>query len=89
MKKDKSASFASTQEYFIKYSTDITGHRLFETEHKDKINGIAAERRRAAGSDNGHHAGYYQTILKEMWEAEEDQEKYKLRAAEHGADIYQ
>lgn len=88
MKKDKAASFASTQEYFIKYSSKTSGRQLFETEHKDDINAMATDRRRAASLDNSHHAAHYQTVLKEMWEAEEDQEEYESRAEECGQDIY-
>lgn len=83
-----SQSHASGDQYFIKLSSHITGRQLYEQEHKDKINAEATARRVDA-SQGGGHAGFYQEVLKEMWDAEEEQEAYEKRAEEAAGDIYQ
>ena len=39
-------------------------------------------KRRQDANGDGSHAGFYQSVLKEMWEEAEDQEEYEKRAEE-------
>jgi hypothetical protein len=66
----------------------MTGRDLFEKEHKDEINAHAT-RRREASLDGGSHAGFYQTVLKEMWKDEPEKEQYAARVRKLVADIPQ
>jgi hypothetical protein len=84
-----SQSRASGDQYFIKLSSHITGRQLYEQERKDEINAEATARRNDSNGGGGH-ASFYQEVLKEMWDAEEEEERegYKKRA-EAASDIYQ
>ena len=66
---------------------ETSGRRLFEEEHKDSINNEAKQRR--LGSSSISHAGHYQAILKEMWDAVDDdeKEKYEKDVQDHSADV--
>jgi hypothetical protein len=37
----------------------------------------------------GGHAGFYQGVLKEMWDVQEEREAYEKRAEEATGNIYQ
>jgi hypothetical protein len=77
-----------TEDKPIKLFEDTTGRQLFEESNKDQINKEAAERRLSASTSN--HAGHYQTVLKEMWEDldEDEREKYNCTAQEQSRDIF-
>jgi len=77
---------ASGDQFFIKLSSSSTGRQLFEQEHKDRINAEAAKLREDA-EPNEKHVGFYQAVLKEMWDAEEDKETYDKRAEEGLCDV--
>jgi len=77
---------ASADQFFIKLSSGTTGRQLFEQEHKDRINAEAAKRRENA-EPNEKHVGFYQAVLKEMWDAEEDKETYDKTAEEGSCDV--
>ena len=87
-KGQSSRSNACGDQFLIKLSSHVTGRQLYEQEHKDEINAEATKRRKDANSDGGH-AGFYQAVLKEMWEDEEDQEAYEKRAEESDNNIPQ
>jgi len=89
MKKNRASEInLSTKQSFIKTSSNITGRQLFEKEHKDEINATATERREES-SDRDSHAKFYQIVLKEMWDEEEEKEDYEKRANELMADVPQ
>lgn len=72
---------------FVKFSSHITGRQLFEREKKDQINTLASIRKNEM--DGGSHAGFYQEVLKEMWDDEKDTENYEERAKNLKGDIYE
>jgi hypothetical protein len=82
-----SQSHPSGDQYFIKLSSHITGRQLYKQEHKDEINAEATSRRNDSNQGGGH-AGFYQEVLKEMWDAEEERDGYEKRA-EAASDINQ
>jgi len=77
---------ASGDQFFIKLSSGTTGCQLFKQEHKDRINAEAAKCCENA-EPNKKHVGFYQVVLKEMWNAEEDKETYDKRAEEGLCDV--
>jgi hypothetical protein len=78
---------ASAAKSFIKLASNHTGRQLYEQEHKDEINAEATARRKDGKVDG--HAGFYQAVLKEMWEAEGEREEYEKRAEEAANNISQ
>lgn len=85
-RKSQSTSNTHGDQFFINLSSSVTGRQLYEQERKNEINTEAAKRRKDADTDGGH-AGFYQVVLKEMWEDEEDQQAYEKRAEEVESDI--
>jgi hypothetical protein len=75
----------------IKLFQEKTGRQLFEDAHKEEINKVATERRITEGSGSGKHAGRYQAVLKEKWEALDDKKRqeYEKAAQEHSEDVFQ
>lgn len=86
IKKQKSGVDPLARDFFDQFIPRQTGRQLFETEHRDDINSEATKRREAAG-ETGRHAGFYQTVLKEMWNACGDQQAYVKRADEVVNDV--
>jgi hypothetical protein len=75
----------------IQLFEEKTGRQLFEVAQKHALNKAATERRTSDESGPGKHAAHYQSVLKEMWDALDDQERleYEQAAQDHSDDIYQ
>lgn len=78
-KSQTSQPSASGDQFFIKVFSHVTGRQLYEQEHSKEINAEATRRRMDSNAD-GSHAGFYQAVLKQMWDDEEEKEEYEKRA---------